>query len=109
MTVILTISSLSEAHALNTNVYSPISQHKELCFFDTEDPFHIPMMHRVMHLTVNHQTCGKRVKGKTECFLPTYKVNNLLSELDYHTLTGHSEPFDSLAHAITTVEKTTTN
>ena len=65
----------------------------------------MPMMHKVMHLTVDQQTSGKRVKGNTECFLPTYKVDELLTALNYHTLTGHSEPFDTLTHAITTVER----
>ena len=105
MTAILTISSLSKSQAFNTNVYSPISQQKELCFFDAEEPLYMPMMHKVMHLTVDQQTSGEHVKGNTECSLPTYKVNEFLTELDYHTLTGHSEPFDTLAHAITTVER----
>ena len=37
--------------------------------------------------------------------MSTHKVNNLLSDLDYKQLTGNSEVFNTLAHALTTVEK----
>ena len=78
---------------------------KELHFFDTMDPYLPDKPGRVMHLSIDYQILGERVNNNVECFMASSNVNNILAEMDYNQLTGHCEHFNTLAHALTTVEK----
>ena len=107
---ILSISQVGQTNAADipkntTDTNSSIGVEHEPKYFDTKDPYLPEKPGKVLHLSIDYQILGEGVKGNTECFMSTHKVNNLLSDLDYKQLTGNSEVFNTLAHALTTVEK----
>ena len=79
----------------------------DLYYFDAEDLTKPPKPGHVLHLSIDYQTIGQGEKGrKSTCAYTSYnKVNALLSDLDYNLLVGKSETFNTLACALTTVEK----
>ena len=101
------LMTLSAAMISNSSAAQQSTQldHEDLYFFDAEDYGLPPRPGKVMHLSIDYQVIGDHVKGKRECFTSSTKVNAFLSDLDYRQLTGHSESFNTLACALTTVEK----
>ena len=75
-----------------------------LHYFDAEE--HIKPG-RVMHLSIYYQILGEGIKGEQSrvCFTSSENVDAFLSDLDYKQMTGNSEVFDTVACALTTVEK----
>ena len=64
-----------------------------------------------MHTSMDHQLIdgcnanGHPSMGSNLDFLPNKMVGAFLSEMDYEGLTGHAEKFNTLVHAMWTMEK----
>ena len=100
---ILSILQLPSTGA--TNAQAAYNHKHDLQFHDAIDPYVPDKPGKVMHLSIDYQILGQGVKGNPECFIASSKVNKMLTDLDYKQLTGHSESFNTLAHAITTIEQ----
>ena len=74
-------------------------------FFDAEDLVMPPKPGKVMHLSIDPQIVGNRVKNNHSKFISKTKVNAFLSDLNYNQLVGKYETFDTLICALTAIEK----